>query len=230
MKKIVVLTSVIFLVGVLSIGFTVSPVAAADDAVPGVPSGDSVSYDHWSVLNVFETITDMGGGTYKYSYEFTNTEPTAIWHFGVWTTFSTGAVTTFDQTGTWPVHDSHDINAVATEYDARNLDPPIIWLSHTHDSGFPTSPNPIPVGAYVSGFSFTASVLDGSPKLYYYEIYGSYAVTDPEGKLTAIGITVPGDFFVIPEVPFGTAMTFLGMFIALIGFAGFKRFRPKFPL
>jgi len=35
---------------------------------------------------------------------------------------------------------------------------------------------------------------------------------------------------VIPEVPFGTAMTFLSMFIAFVGFLGFKRLRPKIQL
>ncbi|HKZ93706.1 MAG TPA: S8 family serine peptidase [Candidatus Bathyarchaeia archaeon] len=39
-------------------------------------------------------------------------------------------------------------------------------------------------------------------------------------------IIVPG-FYVVPEVPFGTAMTFLSMLTALVGFIGFKRFRPK---
>lgn len=33
---------------------------------------------------------------------------------------------------------------------------------------------------------------------------------------------------VIPEVPFGTVMTFLSMIVALVSFVGFKRFRPKF--
>ncbi|HKZ93006.1 MAG TPA: hypothetical protein VJ249_00295 [Candidatus Bathyarchaeia archaeon] len=37
-------------------------------------------------------------------------------------------------------------------------------------------------------------------------------------------------FNVIPEVPFGTAMTFLSMFIAFVGFLGFKRLRPKIQL
>jgi len=37
-------------------------------------------------------------------------------------------------------------------------------------------------------------------------------------------------FNVVPEVPFGTAMTFLSMLIALVGFLGFKCFRPKFRL
>ena len=37
-------------------------------------------------------------------------------------------------------------------------------------------------------------------------------------------------FNVIPEVPFGTAMTVLSMLIAMVGFVGLKRFRPKFRL
>jgi len=37
-------------------------------------------------------------------------------------------------------------------------------------------------------------------------------------------------FNVIPEVPFGTAMTFLSMIVALVGFAGLRRFRPKLKL
>jgi hypothetical protein len=37
-------------------------------------------------------------------------------------------------------------------------------------------------------------------------------------------------FNVVPEVPFGVAMAFLSMIIALVGFAGFKRFRPKIRL
>lgn len=41
-------------------------------------------------------------------------------------------------------------------------------------------------------------------------------------------IQVTAGFNVIPEVPFGTLMTFVSMFIALIGFIGFKNFRPKF--
>jgi len=48
-------------------------------------------------------------------------------------------------------------------------------------------------------------------------------------KFTSPGVEArPPPTPVIPEVPFGTAMIFLSMFIALAGFAGFKRFRPKF--
>jgi len=188
----------------------------------------SVSYDHWSVVMVIETITDLGGGTWKYSYEFTNTEASSIWIVGVWTTFQTNApFTTFTQMdpfGTWIAY-SHDINVAFVEYDARNLDPNILWLSATHDTPFPASPNPIPSGAHVSGFSFTANVLNTSPKYYWYELWGSWA--HQLGYVTAVGLTVP-TLQVIPEVPFGTVMSFVSMCIALVGFMGFKRFRPKF--
>jgi hypothetical protein len=160
---------------------------------PGVSESsgsNTVFYDHWSVLTVIETITDLGGGKWRYSYEFTNTETKPIWHFGVWTNFDAGYATqtTFDQMapfGTWRA-DGHHITEVRAEYDARNLNPNIIWVSHTWDNPWPSSPNPIPVGAHVSGFSFTANVLDTSPKYYYYETWGSYL---PDGRVTAVGLT-----------------------------------------
>jgi hypothetical protein len=46
-------------------------------------------------------------------------------------------------------------------------------------------------------------------------------IVDPGGLV----ITTPTN--VIPEVPFGTVMIFVCILIALVGFAGFKRFRPK---
>ena len=148
----------------------------------------AVSYDHWSVINVVETITDLGGGMWQYSYEFTNTESAPSWHFYVWTTFDAGTntQTTFDQTPSWTAN-GHDINAVITEYDARNLDPGIIWMSQTWAPSWPNSPDSIPVGAYVSGFTYIANVYDPSPKYYGYETHGNYAGN--MGYITAVGLT-----------------------------------------
>ena len=42
----------------------------------------------------------------------------------------------------------------------------------------------------------------------------------------ADSIRIP-DFFVVPEVPFGTAMIFIATIMALASFAGFRRFRPR---
>jgi hypothetical protein len=148
----------------------------------------AVSYDHWSVLNVVETITDLGDGTWQYSYAFTNTEDSPIWHFYVWTTFDAGTSTqtTFAQTSGWTAN-GHDINGVISEYDARNLDSDIIWISQTWAPSFPNSPDSIPVGASVSGFTYIANVYDPSPKHYGYETYGNYAGSD--GYVTAVGLT-----------------------------------------
>jgi len=229
-KAIVVLIPIMFLViGIISIGIP-SSFASATDPVEGTPgSGHSVSYDHWSVLNVVETITPLGGGNWKYSYEFTNTEAASIWHFGVWTTFDAGLATQTTFAGmpaSWDA-DGHPITGIESGYDARNLDPNIIWVSHTWDNPWPHSPAPIQVGAHVLGFSYTANVLDATPKYYFYEIYDWYL---EGGKVTALGLT--GSLSVIPEVPFGTIMSFLSMFIAFVGFVAVKRFRfrPKFLL
>jgi hypothetical protein len=133
-----------------------------------------------------ETITDLGDGTWQYSYEFTNAEDSPIWMFGVWTTFDAGTATTFDQTPSWYAY-SDDINEVIPEYDARNLDPDITWVSYTWAPDWPNSPDSIPVGASVSEFSYVAVVYDPSPKYYFYETYGNYAGT--AGYITAVGLT-----------------------------------------
>ncbi len=169
-------------VGVEYSGTTVDPVHNLD----GFLKSSSFCYDHWSVLNVVETVTDLGGGVYKYSYAFTNTETSSIWHFGVWTNFSAGTTTqtTFSEMPTTWNADGHPITD-AGDYDARNIDPNITWLSHTWDNPWPSSPNPIAIGASVSGFSYHTNVLDTSPKYYYYEIYGSYL---SGGCVTAVGL------------------------------------------
>jgi len=222
-KTIVALIPVIFLVALLSRG-TPSSFASATGAAEGPQgSGHSVSYDHWSLLTVVETITDLGAGTWRYSYEFTNTETSAMWHFGIWTRFVTTSATPFSLPD-WDAH-LYDIWGVYSAYDARNLDPLIIWLSATEGHPWVTPSNPLPVGA-IAEFSFEANVFDSSPKYYYYEFVGTYA-GPPDLPVTAVGLTGPVTP-VIPEVPLGTVMSFFSMSIALLGFVGFKRFRSKF--
>jgi hypothetical protein len=146
----------------------------------------NVVYDHWSLLNVKETITDLGGGTWKYSYEFTNTDVDGIWHFGVWSHFGTSFPTIFVEKGDWYAS-GLSIEEVIPPYDARNLDPDIVWVTSTWGPNWPYSTNPIVVGEHVSGFSFTANVYDPSPKYYFYELQGSYA--GESGIISAVGLT-----------------------------------------
>jgi ABC-type amino acid transport substrate-binding protein len=63
-------------------------------------------------------------------------------------------------------------------------------------------------------------------------VFATHALTSGVSNHYHIfGCTLSGTVeHVIPEVPFGTIMASLGMIIALAGFLGFKRFRPKFQL
>jgi hypothetical protein len=181
--------------------------AQADGTVPprGAPSVDrvpirsplavqSVCYDHVSPIEVTETITDLGGGQWRYSYAFTNSEPFAIWLFAVWTGFETSQVTVFaDSPDSWSAYSS-PIDNVIPEADARNLDPSITWASATEDSDWPYEcPNRILSGSLVSGFSFVATVLDENPKWLAYDRVGYYF--GEEGCFTAVGQTGGASLF-----------------------------------
>ena len=149
---------------------------------------NEVIYDHWSVLDVQETITDLGGGQWKYSYQFTNTESDPIWIFFVWTTFLAGNPIPFNKND-WGAT-SDPIDDVYPVYDARNLDPAIIFISGTWGPDWAPdgcSSNSIMVGETATGFSFVADVYDPSPKYYGYEFQCSYAVNS--GIISAVGLT-----------------------------------------
>jgi len=158
---------------------------------PTIPdAADSVGpreviYDHWSLLDMKETITDLGGGTWEYSYELTNTDADSIWMFMVWTTFETANPTPFGKSN-WSANSIH-IDSAYPEYDARNLDPNIIRVSYTWGPDWPCSTNPIEVGENASGFSFTANVYDPSPKYYGYELQCNRA--PDTGIVSAVGLT-----------------------------------------
>ena len=188
---------VLALVGCMVMLMAVSGMVSADSPNDNPVSAEldketsvrAVSYDHWSVLNVVETITDLGDGTWQYSYEFTNTDTSDIWHFGVWlhSTILPGSSTLFSQTPTWSTDDGVPIDSIGSAYDARNLDPDIVLGKNTWAPGWQYTTDPIPVGTYVSSYSFIANVHDPSPKYYFYEFVDSYAAET--GYVTAVGLT-----------------------------------------
>jgi hypothetical protein len=162
---------------------------ATNDPIYGGSGGNTISWDYWSPLTVYETITDLGG-SYKYEYSFTNVDTSQIWNFGVYTTFAgTGNVTNFTGYPSWGSA-TFPITFVFTEYDERNIDPGILELPHTWTIPWEDLSTSIPVGAAISGFSFTADTYDASPKYYYYETIASgYAKTNDTGNVAAVGLT-----------------------------------------
>lgn len=189
---------VVFMVGVC---FLILPAASATPISPisrgsGGSGGNSVKYLYQSPLTVVEKVTDIGGGSYKYEYSFTNVDTSDIWGFGVWTTFVISdmpVITTFTECPTWGAV-SYPVDDSVPEYDPRNLDPAIVYHADTWTEPFfePFAPiNCIPVNQAVSGFSFTSNHYDPSPKYYNYETIASgYALTNG-GYLAAVGQTVP---------------------------------------
>ena len=158
----------------------------------GGSGGNTVVAMYDSPLTVIETITDIGGGSYRYEYSFVNTDASPIWHLSVDTTFVTEGVTKFTEhdnvlwgEGTSP------IAGVFPQFDSRNLNPNITHTTYTYTSTFVDADRAIQIVEVVSGFSFTATTYDPSPKLYVYETIASgYARTNGTGQVAAVGLTV----------------------------------------
>lgn len=55
-------------------------------------------------------------------------------------------------------------------------------------------------------------------------LYATHTDRDYNDMVLSLKLQTPQH--VIPEVPFGTILSFISMFIAFVGFLGFKRFRP----
>ena len=191
-------------------------------SLPALANG-AIQWDHWSPLTVVENITDAGGGNYRYEYSFVNVDTSPIITFGVYSTFETESTTTFSTHAGWNNWPLRHVDNVPPPWDARNLDPDIIGFTWT-DNGrqyitgtqYPYE-TAIHVDEYASGFSFTASVYDPSPKYYFYELF-PYP-TGPAGKVAAVGLTVPE--------PASLLLLGLGGF-ALLRKPKDKRYEPRY--
>jgi len=186
MKKLITICVVLGLI--LGIG----GVTQANPTTGG-SGGNSIAWNYLSPLNVIETITDLGGGSYQYEYSFTNVDTSPIWHFGIATNFVTNGGAGGSLPGghaswggpAWVPNSNMLANYVATNLDPANLGHTNTWTTPWQDSA--TS---IQVGEVVSGFSFTASVYDSSAKDYFYETIASgYTQTNGTGNVAAVGTT-----------------------------------------
>lgn len=137
-----------------------------------------------NALSVSETVADLGGGVWEYSFSFLNTDTSAIWHFLLYTEFDTvGATSTFPAVAP----SSLAITAIAAPYDARNVVATLTDVTNTWYAPFATTGLAVGGGAT---FTFQASTLDLSPKLFAYETLASgYAVSNGTGAVAAYGYT-----------------------------------------
>jgi hypothetical protein len=156
--------------------------------------GNTMEWYYWSPITVVETINNLGGGSYRYNYSFVNVDVSPIWHFGINTTFitqgMTGGTKFTGHDSWWSPPDWLSVSEMYYRYDARNIDPAIVGTTNT--SSYSPTFDAIQVGEAASGYSFTASIYDPSPKYYYYETIASgYTRTNGTGKVAAVGLTVP---------------------------------------
>jgi len=190
------LRSAFVVVFIAAVCFLNPPAASAVPVDPsargsGGSGGNTVECYYPSPLTVVETITDIGGGSYKYGYSFVNVDGSGIWGFGIWTTFEISDPTNFTQCPAW-LSLSYPVDMSAPEYDGRNLDPEIIYHADTWTEPMVDAATAIPSRSVVSGFSFTSAHYDPSPKWYNYETIASgWAMMNGTGKLAAVGLTVP---------------------------------------
>jgi hypothetical protein len=150
-----------------------------------------------------------------------------------------GASSTFDQF--WPVitvtssgrvdvvwYDRRDdpSNSLVNLYYTYSLDggqtfAPITKVTTAQTStsvGSPTST------LYFGDYIDMAETADGAAL----PVWTDTRLGNQEAYIAAITITGAAPVSVVPEVPFGTIIACLSMLIALVWFAGFRRFRPKF--
>ena len=187
----------------------------ADAITPGV-GGNTLIAAGPNHLTVFETIVDVGGGMWEYSYSFTSDEPASIWHLFLYTPYTAiGSGTTF------PNQFGYNLDAVSAPYDARNLD---LTLVHTLSMWY----EPLGGGNGVSqgggaSFSFRADVFDANAKLFAYETdVSGHAGTGVGsagslGQVAAIGYTTH-----VPEPGTVSLLT-----LALVGSVGLNGCRHR---
>ena len=123
-----------------------------------------------------------------------NTDSSSIWHFGIYTTFTTQGSTggtPFNGNISWGGPEWFYNNEMSPEYVGTNLDSAIMGATNTYTLAWMNEERAIHVGDTASGYSFVASTYDPSPKYYYYEIIASGCTAlNSRGNVAAVGTTV----------------------------------------
>ena len=152
-------------------------------------------WEYDSPLTVVETITDIGGGDYRYEYSFTNVDTSTIWEFNLYTTFNVQPENTFSGYEKWESVRFHSIEQLVSQRDPQVLDAEIlgtVWTGYEYWIPYFGEESGIQPDDYAGGFSFTSNVYDVSPKYYSYTTIGTNGPGPYfQGTFSAVGATVP---------------------------------------
>jgi hypothetical protein len=150
-------------------------------------NGTSTTYDYDALAVMVETITDMGGGKWKYYYTLTNNDSKSIWYCNVWFDQISASVSALT---TWVGHESTwSSNSGSNPTNYRLPGPSEQPFDiYTWGPSWPSGPDQIPVGATREGFSAVLAFYDPSPKQFGYMVNGHYWSKD---HLDAVGWTIP---------------------------------------
>jgi hypothetical protein len=171
-----------------------------------------------AIATITENISSSGG-IYNYTYTLNNTDPSAIWWWGIWFTSDPVAVNESNNRANWV----YNGNGPGAQYEFVLESGPsgeagLLWtwdLQFSGDSGgwtTITSPNQISSGD-TNVFSFQSNILFPGPKNFFYDTINYW---DSMASVEAVGQTSSS-----AAVPEPATMLLLGS--GLISLAGYGR-------
>ncbi len=172
---------------------------------------DIIYHHNDSRVDINLDISDLGGGTYGYTFSFINRESSELWDFAVWTIEPVSTLS-----GSFERNVSIHLDQVFSEFDARNLDSSLSWLNGMYypSNRFQTAPDsglPIDDSAFLY---FEANFFETS-------FHYGYQTLDSGHASSNGGFFAAGGVASATAVPIPSAVWLLGC--GLIGVVGFRK-------
>jgi hypothetical protein len=184
MKTILKITCAVLMLTAVAL-VRISQAQSSSDLYSGGSGGDPVQGLYPTRLNPTITVAPAGPN-YVYTVNFVNTDTSPVWDFVVYT-----EATALTHSGIFSATVSVPITTVLPEFDARNLDPNITYLTGSYVNGATFPPAS---GLAVGGTGYLTFTLDSyySSFIYAYETLASGSARSNGGYMAAYGtVSVP---------------------------------------